>query len=358
MSAATDERVDAAIRNWAPRFVSQGVDYNDFQRTTATIAEWAEWLPGWERTADVHLRLAEEAEAGGHVRTAGEAFVRSALCLHFGKFLWFEDEERHWAATYRARDALIDAHRMLDPTAVRLEVPIPGGVAVGNLRRPAETGMHPLVVLLPGLDSTKEEFFNWEEVFLRRGMATFSFDGPGQGETGRNVPLRHDYEAALSPALDLLTSRPEIDAHRIGVAGVSLGGYYACRVAAYEPRVRAGVAVGGPYNFAECWPRLTSLTREAFRRHSRSGNDDEARSAAARFDLAGVAERIEQPLLIVFGKLDRLIPWEQAERVVREAPSSTFVLYEHGNHVCNNIPYLYRPLAADWLRERLARGSG
>ena len=69
----------------------------------------------------------------------------------------------------------------------------------------------------------------------------------------------------------------------------------------------------------------------------------------------GVASRITQPLLVVFGKLDRLIPWEHAERVATEAPRARLVMYPDGNHVCNNIPYKYRPLVADWMSETLSR---
>ena len=59
------------------------------------------------------------------------------------------------------------------------------------------------------------------------------------------------------------------------------------------------------------------------------------------------------PLLVVFGKLDRLIPWQQAERVAAEAPNAELVMYPDGNHVCNNLPYKYRPLVADWMSEHL-----
>ena len=57
---------------------------------------------------------------------------------------------------------------------------------------------------------------------------------------------------------------------------------------------------------------------------------------------------------MVTGKLDRLIPWESTKLVADEAPDSTFVLYEEGNHVCNNVAYRDRPLLADWLAERLS----
>jgi 2,6-dihydroxypseudooxynicotine hydrolase len=58
---------------------------------------------------------------------------------------------------------------------------------------------------------------------------------------------------------------------------------------------------------------------------------------------------------MVTGKLDRIIPWQQTERIAREAPNATFVLFDEGNHVCNNVPYRWRPLVADWLARELGR---
>ena len=140
---------------------------------------------------------------------------------------------------------------------------------------------------------------------------------------------------------------------RVGAVGVSLGGYYAPRVAAFEPRIKAVVPIGGPYNFGECWDQLPSLTRETFQHHSGAKDQAEARANAFKLDLAPVLPRIKQPMLVVFGKLDRLIPWQQAERVAAEAPNATLIMYEDGNHVCNNLPYKYRPLVADWMLETL-----
>jgi pimeloyl-ACP methyl ester carboxylesterase len=344
-----DKRVQAAIDNWAPRFVSQGVDFNDFQRTTAAIERWEDWLEAWETTGDVHARLAEEAEAAGNATTAGEAYVRAALCYHFGKFVWLVDLERHREATERAMACIYAAHRNLDPAAQRIEVPFEGEVLVGNLRRPLGGDDGALVLLLPGLDSTKEEFFNWEEVFLSRGLATFSFDGPGQGESGFRTHIRPDYEAAVSAALDALAWDGPV-----GAAGVSLGGYYAPRAAAGEARLAAVAGVSGAFNFGECWDGLPPLTREAFAHHSGAADEEEARANALELDLAPVISELDRPALMLTGKLDRLIPWEQTKRIADEAPQGRFVLYEEGNHVCNNIPYKYRPLVADWLAQELA----
>jgi dienelactone hydrolase len=348
-----DARVQAAIDNWAPRMVTQGVDYNDFVRTTARIERWDEWLDAWSETAELHLELAGEAEAAGRTRTAGEAFVRAALCFHFAKYVWVLDGERNRSTTERARDALYEAHRLLDPTAERIEAPLDGATVYANLRRPRDQARPPLVILIPGLDSTKEEFFRLENVFLDRGMATLSIDGPGQGESGYDLPIRADYDVAVSAVLDAIAGRTDIDLERVGLLGVSLGGYYAPRVLAFEPRVRAGVGLSGPYRFSDIWDDVPPQTRETFVAKSFAKDEEEGRAKAAELDLNGVAERIRQPYLAITGKLDRLIPWEQTERAAKEAPNGTFLLHDDGNHGCANVPYKTRPVAADWLREQL-----
>ncbi len=260
----------------------------------------------------------------------------STIQTNFAK--WYDSAARfHASPAVRAR-----------PSAERIEIPFEGTAMVGNLRRPEGVERPPLAVLLPGLDSTKEEFFSWENVFLARGMATFSLDGPGQGETGYTTHIHPNYEVAVTAALDHLRWDGDV-----GLAGVSLGGYYAPRAAAFEPRVKAAAGVSGPFNFGAVWDARPSLTKETFQHHSGASSPEEARQKAFELNLEGVAEKIEQPLLVVTGKLDRLVGWEESKRIADEAPNATWVLYEEGNHVCNNIPYKYRPLVADWLREHL-----
>ncbi len=348
-----DARVQAAISNWAPRFTSQGVDYNDFVRTTSQIDTWDQWLDAWAATGDMHAELAQSAENENHALSAGEAWVRAALCYHFAKFVWMVDMDKYRATANKAVQSLYAAHRQLDPTAERLEMSLDGKLIVANLRRPTGVNQPPLVILLPGLDSTKEEFFNWENVFLKRGLATASLDGPGQGEAGYHSHIRHDYEAGVKVLLDTLADRTELNMDRVGCVGVSMGGYYAPRVAAFEPRIKAVAPIGGPYNFGDCWDQLPMLTRETFVHHSGAANEIEGKERASKLSLTGVAEQITQPMLVVFGKLDRLIPWQQAEQLAAEAPNAKLVMYEDGNHVCNNLPFKYRPLVGDWMQETL-----
>jgi pimeloyl-ACP methyl ester carboxylesterase len=209
------------------------------------------------------------------------------------------------------------------------------------------------VVLIPGLDSTKEEFFFFEQSFLDRGMATVSLDGPGQGETGLTLPIRADYEVAVTPLLELLAGRCDLDHDRIGLAGVSLGGYYAPRAAAFEPRVAAVAGISGPFRFGDMWDDLPPMTRRTFVVKSGARNDEEGRRLARSLDLTGVCQRIAVPALYVTGAKDRLIPWQQTQRQADESPKGTFVNFPDGNHGVSNLASRARPMIADWMSDHL-----
>ena len=349
-----DAEVETALRHWAPRLIQNGVDYNDMVATVARIDTWAQWLPEWNRTADAQAAFAREADAAGHGLTAGQAWRRASVNRHFGKFVWMLDLDLAREATLRSVEETRTALARLDPGAERLEIPVEGGTAYANLRQPAALERPPYVVVIPGLDSTKEEFFYFEQSFLDRGLATVALDGPGQGETGLVVPIRPDYETAVSPLLDLLSTRDDLDHDRAGVAGVSLGGYYAPRVAAFEPRFRAVAGISGPFCFGDMWDELPPMTRATFVVKSQAADDAEGHRIASTLDLDGICARIKVPALYVTGALDRLIPWRQTERQAIETPDGTFVNFPTGNHGVSNLPSKARPMIADWMADQLA----
>ena len=117
---------------------------------------------------------------------------------------------------------------------------------------------------------------------------------------------------------------------------------------------RALIALAGPYDLSECWGALNPLTKGGYIFYTKSRNEAEAFEKAKTLTLRGVLDRVTCPLLVIHGAQDRLFPLEQAERIVREAPKATLLLYPDGNHVCNNIAYKYRPAMADWMGEQLA----
>src|SRR6266446_10767019 len=63
---ARDEQVQSAIDNWAPRFISNGVDFNDFQRVTNSVERWDDWCQAWSECGAMHEQMGEQAEAEGY----------------------------------------------------------------------------------------------------------------------------------------------------------------------------------------------------------------------------------------------------------------------------------------------------
>lgn len=352
-----DERLASAVSHWAPRFTTNGVTVSDLERITGRLHSWDDWCQEWSTVAAEHEELGRAALVSGRHRSAGEHLAQAAVYYHFAKFLFVQDMTQLREAHGDAVRCLTDALPLLDPPGRRVEIPFEGARMVGVLRLPAGDGPHPAVVLIPGLDSTKEEFRSTERLFLDRGLATFSVDGPGQGEAEFDLPIRGDWEVPGRAILDTLCAQPGIDGARLGVWGVSLGGYYAPRMASGDPRVRACVALAGPYNFGDCWDQLPELTRAAFRVRSRSADDESARRAAGQLDLTGRAGAIRCPLMVVFGRLDRLIPWQQAQRLADEAVGAVRLhMLDQGNHGCMNLAPHHRPLTADWLATALGQG--
>ena len=349
-----DPRVEAAISHWAPRFVANGVPLVDFQEVTAACERWEDWCRLWSARAAVHEGLGAKAAADGYTVSAAGHYTRAAVCYHFAKFLFVIDPAQMRSAHEKAVACRSRALPYLAPPGERVAIPYEGKQLYGNLRKPAGKSRAPVVVMCMGLDSAKEEMDDYENRFLARGVATLAFDGPGQGEAEYDFAICPEYERPAKAVIDWLGSRGEIDVARIGVWGVSLGGYYAPRAAAFEPRIKACVALSGPFARSASFEGRPSINVDTFRVRSKSATLEDAGKVAARISLAGVAKNIRCPIYIVAGTKDRLTPHTEAERLAREVSGPCVLsIIEGGNHVVNNLWYRYRDQTADWLANEL-----
>jgi dienelactone hydrolase len=349
-----DPRVQSAIAHWAPRFVSNGVPLTDFEEVTSGVDRWEDWCRAWSARAAIHEDLGHKALAEGYRLSAGEHLTRAAVCYHFSKFVFVVDPIQMRQAHAKAVECRNLALPLLKPPGERIAIPYEGRQLYGNLRKPAAVEKPPVVLMCMGLDSTKEEMDSNENVFLARGMATLAFDGPGQGEAEYEFSIRGDYEVPVKAVVDCVTARGDVDGTRIGLWGVSLGGYYAPRAAAFEKRVKACIALSGPFEWGEIFDRLPSLTRDTFRVRSQSGTESEARERAATLSLKDIARNITCPLFIVAGQLDGIVPWQEGERLAAAASGRVVRCFlKDGNHVANNRVYRYRSQSADWMAECL-----
>jgi pimeloyl-ACP methyl ester carboxylesterase len=344
-----DARVSSAISHWAPRFVSNGVLLADFEEVTASLARWEDWCAAWSARARVHEDLGRRSLAEGYRLSAGEHLVRAAIYYHFAKFVFVQDPVQMRAAHMKSVACYRDALPHLRPPGERVEIGYAGKTLVGVLRKP-NSSKCPVLIMAPGLDSTKEELHAYAEPFLARGIAVLAIDGPGQGEAEYEIPICGDYERAAAAVVDWIEQQSGLDASRIGIWGVSLGGYYAPRAAAYEPRIRACIALSGPFDWAEIWDALPELTRNTFQARSHTKTPAAAKAHAATLTLAEAAAKITCPMFIVAGRQDRLVPAAHAERLAQSVRGPVeLLMVEDGGHNANNRPYRYRSRSADWL---------
>jgi 2,6-dihydroxypseudooxynicotine hydrolase len=351
---SSDPLLKAAIAHWGPRFVANGVVLTDFEEVIAALSSYDDWCRAWSARGAHHEQLGREALAAKHFLTAGECLQRAGVYYHFASFLFVQDQAQMKAAHKKQIECRQAALPHLRPPGERVEIPYEGKTLAGILRKPAGAEKPPVVAMAVGLDSTKEETDAYEAPFLARGIATLVFEGPGQGEAQYDFPIRGDYEVPVKAVLDYIGTRRDLDAARIGMWGVSLGGYYAPRAAAFDKRIKACIALGGPFNFGANWDNLPALTREAFRVRSHCKTDDDARKNALTLSLEGIAQNITCPIFIVNGRLDRIVPAKDAERLAREVKGPVeLMMIEDGNHIATNRAYRWRSQSADWLAERL-----
>ena len=350
----SDDLLKSATAHWGARFVANGVNLSDFEDVTASMKSYDEWCAAWSKRAGLHEQIGREALANKHYLTAGECLQRAAVYYHFASFLFVHDIPQMKAAHKKQIECRQAALPYLTPPGERVEIPYEGKFLAGILRKPVGVAKPPVIVMAVGLDSTKEETEAYEAPFLARGMAILVFEGPGQGEAQYDFGIRGDYEVPVRAVIDYIETRNDLDASRVGMWGVSLGGYYAPRAAAYDKRIKACIALGGPFNMGKAWEGLPDLTREAFRVRSHAKTQEEARQNALTLTLEGIAQNITCPIYIVNGRLDRIIPAADAERLAREVKGPMeLMIVEDGGHIANNRAFRWRSQSADWMKEKL-----
>jgi len=353
----TSEQDWYASRFLAHRFrlLANGIDIHDLEATLARIGEWTDWCREWCSTAAEYESRAAEASAGGHEKTAAQFYLRAASCYHFAQNLFYEDPEQKARAQERKIEVFARSTLALAPSVERVLIPFDGVSMAANLRIHKDAAGAPCVILVPGSDASKEEFYPREQYYLDRGIATLSMDGPGQGETWSVMRMRVDYEKAISAVVDFLEERSEINPARIGLWGGSFAGYLVVRAAASDKRIRACVENCGPFEATYYrWDDLLRLRR--FNHLWGTDSIPEADRVAQEITLAGLIDRVECPLLVIHGKEDPVTPYAEALKIYERAQCpKDLLLLEGGNHVCHNLHHVVRPLTADWLQVHLER---
>ncbi|NBE50958.1 alpha/beta hydrolase family protein [Streptomyces boluensis] len=310
---------DFAAAQWT-RATGAGVDPHEYRRVTDALDSVADWGPSFVRTGRGHIQRARDARSA---RSQGEHLLMAARWFHLATLAPYAAADR---AAAEADQALGRALAALEPGARRVR----GEGFTGWLRGPSDAPG--TVIVVPGLDSAKEEFLDVTSALLARGLAVFAMDGPGQGVLAATTTFVPEYERVVGRVVDALA------VPRVGLVGLSLGGWFAARAAALEPRVAAVATVSGPFRLD--WDQLPPPVREIMAR--RAGGADAARQFARHVDLTDLAPRIAAPLLVVDGGQDVIPGVTDGEPLARLAPHGTYLSVPHGDHLLGNA----RP---DWL---------
>ncbi|MDR7155545.1 esterase/lipase [Sphingobium xenophagum] len=214
-----------------------------------------QFMAQWVAMAERLIGLADEDIAAGRAFSASDKMERAALYLFVAERMQGHGAPGREETYAKARDIFDRSTALGKINRERVEIPLAQGTMPALYTRAAGPGPHPVVVYCNGLDSCKELLYwsNLPEALARRGISTLSVDQPGSGEALRlqQLPVDPHSENWASKAVDWLETQPDADPKRIGMTGISLGGHFAPRAVAYEPRFASGACWGANHNWAE-----------------------------------------------------------------------------------------------------------
>ena len=330
------------------------------------------FMAQWAAMGDKLIELADEDEARGRGFSASDKLERASLYL-----LNAERMQGHGhpgrKETYAKALATFERSTLLGKiNRERVEIPLATGTMPALYTRAPGDGPTPVVVYCNGLDSCKELLY-WSrlpQALARRGISTLCVDQPGSGEALRlqNLPVDPHSENWASKAVDWLEARDDVDPGRIGMTGISLGGHFAPRAVAYEPRFASGAVWGANHNWREVQDKRMNCEGENPVPHYwahvmwafGASDMDDFLARSHDMNLNGHMDRIKVPFLVTHGAQDRQISVSYADDLYGQLVNSPrrekviFTAREGGvEHVgADNMSY-GRDCIADWFAETL-----
>ena len=362
-----------------------GVEIDEVNRVGRALADRvgddAAWFEEWARMGEKIEARGRDALRAGHKLTAASCFMRATRYYQTGERFIHPRSPRSMDVYARSVTLFKDAAAMTRrPRIEPVEVPYENTSLPALLVHPDReaTGARPApaMIFFDGFDVTKELQYGYGIPDLAaRGVGCLIVDGPGNGESVRfrNLPLIAETENYATPVYEYLAAREEFDPTRIGVMALSLGGYYAPRAAALEPRFACCVAWGAQWDYHEIWARrleeldsgkVLSLSVPPEHLQWVLGVSD--RAAALKkleaFRLDGIVQKMACPFLLLHGAGDEQIPLELAEKLFEAAGSKQKALKifsrdEGGFHHCQvdnitiGVHYMF-----DWIADVLNAG--
>ena len=295
------------------------------------------WITEWTRVAEKNEQMAEKFAADGFKVTANEYYLRAAGFYRDACWPQPVTDPRMLTSYKKARDNFDKAWKLVRPPFERVQINYEGKMLDGYFRKPNNPPgkKFPAVIAFQGADTMAEATIMGGGAYAARGMAYLAVDFPGQGGALRlkDLHLPPDTERVAKAMIDYLETRPDVDATRVGMQGISMGGYGVPRAASGEKRIKAAFMSSGSYDLKsdlfEYFPPIQERVRWII------GAKDlaDARKQLADYNLQGRATKIEAPMLIGYSKDDRIMDPAGALRLYKAAVNSKRDMVEGTGHV-------------------------
>lgn len=331
-----------------------------------------QFMAKWVEMGDKLIGLADEDEAAGRGFSASDKLERASLYLLVAERMQGHGHPGRAETYARALDTFARSTRLGSINRERVEIPLSTGTMPALYTRAEGPGPHPVVVYCNGLDSCKELLY-WSRLpgaLAKRGISTLCVDQPGTGEALRlqNLPVDPHSENWASKAIDWLETQPDVDPKRIGMTGISLGGHFAPRAVAYEPRFASGACWGANHNWAEVQQKRLKREGENPVPHywahviwAFGAKDmDDFLAKAQDMNLNGHMGGVKVPFLVTHGAKDRQISVDYAQDCYDQLINSPrrelklFTDREGGvEHVGADNMSFGRDYIADWFADTL-----
>ena len=252
-----DDLLDAQLIRAVGATSHRGADLGEVLQAIKGLDEKdpESWYQAWNGLGERCFALGEEQERAGHRIGARDAFLRACTYLRTAGALFYSTpiDPRMIAGNTRQTEAFRRAAALLDTPAEVVQIPFEGTTLPGYFFKATdETDVRRATVIgLGGYDGTAEEsYFYFAAPALARGYNVLIFDGPGQGAAllQQWLPMRADWDTVITPVVDFVVHRSDVDPERIALAGLSMGGFLGPRAASKEHRLAALIADSGSFD--------------------------------------------------------------------------------------------------------------